>query len=209
MGKGDKRRNRKPLDLPALKPAPKPKKRGRARMAQLNAERDPRRTALSARARMMGMTDTEIDRDEMRTAALGEAAGRALYLGCPPDAARRWGVYAGLTAAEARYSRTVLGKNLHAKCAKIEMMPERFEARQDDMPDLRSEDERHRDAVNSWMRWQGYVGQLSSFQQTAIWAIVRGRIEPVHDAKLTQPGKLFVDAMGALADVVDGQSGTP
>lgn len=207
MGKGDRRNKvkQKPLSLPGLAPTPRPKKRGKARMTEIAREQDPQRVVLSARARMMGKENTVQNRSDMRTQALGEAAGRAIYLACDEDeAAKLWDVYAGLTATEARYSRLVLGKSLHAKCAKIEMMPERFETREDDSPDLRSEDERHRDAVNAWARWRGYIGHLHSHQQNAIWAIARDRVQPLSEAKLTQPGRLFVEALRALAEVVDG-----
>lgn len=82
-------------------------------------------------------------------------------------------------------------------------MPERFETREDDKPDLRSEDERHRDAVNDWMRWRGYVGQLRSDQQFALFEVVRGRAEPVVEAALTRAGERFVDALKELAVIVD------
>lgn len=78
-------------------------------------------------------------------------------------------------------------------------MPERFETREDDKPDLRSEDECHRDAVNDWMRWRGYIGQLRSDQQFALFEVVRGRAEPVVEAELTRGGGgRSVDALRAL-----------
>ena len=196
--KAAKRRAKKAL--PELAAVPKPKKRGKARMAEI--DREPQRVALETRARLMGMTDT----NAMRSQALGEAAGRAIYLKHQPDAAARlWDTYAGLTATEQRYARLVLGKSLHAKTAKIETMPERFETRDDDQTDLRSEDERHRDATNAWMRWRGYIGHLSSYDQSAIFCVVRGRNEPVVDAKLTKAGIDFVTALERLADVVDSR----
>lgn len=69
-------------------------------------------------------------------------------------------------------------------------------------PDLRSEDERHRDAVNDWMRWRGYIGQLRSDQQFALFEVVRGRVEPVVEAELTRAGERFVGALRMLAAAV-------
>lgn len=178
-------------------------------MTEITHERDPQKTVLQARARMLGKEDTAQARQEMRSQALGDAAGMALYLSADPDDMQRlYGVYARLTTTEHRYSRLVLGKSLHAKCAKIEMMPERLEARADDTPDHRSEDERHRDAVNAWERWRGYVGQMISGQQNDLWAVIRGRVEPIREARVTKAGLDFVAAVGVLADIVDRDSGT-
>ena len=199
--KAAKRRAKKAL--PSLSPVPRPKKRGRERMAEIQREghdRNPQQTALEARARMMGVKDLSA----MKAQALGEAAGRAIYLSHEPDdAAKLWDVYARFTATEERYASLVLGKGLHAKTAKIETMTERFETRDDDSPDLRTEDERHRDASNAWARWRGYLGHLSAFDQNAIMCVVRGRNEPVKDGKVTQTGQDFVQAVERLADVVD------
>lgn len=208
MGKGDRRGKAKQelADAVALAPVPRKEKDGKStrakRTAQKLSERDPQKAALQARARMMGVDDTVRNRQAMRSQALGEAAGRAIHIGCDPDTAERlWRVYADFTATEERYARTVLGKGLHAKTAKIETMPERFETRPDDRLDLRDEDQRHRDAVNAWMRWRGYIGQLHSHEQHAIFAVVRGRVEPVVDAALTQPGKRFVEAIEKLSEI--------
>lgn len=208
MGKGDRRGKSKkqPLDLPGLAPTPRPKKRGKARMAEISQERDPQRTVLSARARMMGQEDTVQNRQNMRSQALGEAAGRAIYLACDEEeAAKLWSIYAAFTAIEARYAKVVLCKSLHAKGTRIEMMPERFETRADDKPDLRSEDERHRDAVNDWMRWRGYIGQLRSDQQFALFEVVRGRVEPVVETELTRAGGRFVFSLKVLSVLLEAQ----
>jgi len=206
MSKAQKRRNRKKarMALPELAGVPKrqQKKRGRQRMAQIQheSERDAQKTALEARARMVGAKDL----DAMRSQALGEAAGRAIYLFADKDAAQRlWTVYAGLTAAEERYARTILGKSLHAKCAKIEIAPERFEARPDDQPDLRSEDERNRDTINAWARWRGYLGCLPSVMQSDFWAVARGRVEPIQDGAITSSGHRFLGALTKLTEYVD------
>lgn len=73
------------------------------------------------------------------------------------------------------------------------------------MLDLQSEEARHLDAVNDWMRWLGYIGQLRSDQQYALFEIVRGRVEPVVEAELTRAGERFVDALSLLVVVVEGR----
>ena len=203
MGKGDKR-NRKKFEV-ALAPVPKAKARGRKRMEQIQQEkpdRTPARTALEARARQMG--HKESDWRIMQFQALGEPAGQALFLShTVEDALKLWTVYAGLTASEARYHRVCLGKSMAAKVAKIEFLPERFEARDDDQPDLRDEDEKHRDAANSWDRWRGHFNQLGLGDRTIIQSVSRGWIDPVIDGIVTARGKEFVTAVEKLSKVVD------
>lgn len=82
-------------------------------------------------------------------------------------------------------------------------MPDWFRTREDDRSDLRTEDGRHRDAVNYWMRWRGYIWQLRSDQQLALFGVVRGRVEPVVEAELTRAGERFVGALKELSAVVD------
>lgn len=211
MGKGSGTRARaRKLEarkaLPELAAVPRREADGKTtrkkRTAALRADRKPCKTALQARARMMGK-DVR-DAEEMRHQALGEPAGRAIFSVLEGrDAARLWDVYAGLTAAEARYAKIVLGVPINAKVAKIEFLPERMETNADDALDLRSDDEKHRDAVNSWMRWRGYVQHLDSRRQAAIWDVVRGRTEPMKDGKVTASGGVLVLALRDLAEVVD------
>ncbi|TNE54818.1 MAG: hypothetical protein EP341_05655 [Sphingomonadales bacterium] len=170
------------------------------RTAAGKREKAPDRVALEARARQMGSDDVEA----MRSQALGEAAGMAIHLLSSGDKANMlWGAYSGLTAAEARYHRVVLGVQMTAKVSKIETMPETFEARPDDNPDLRSEDERHRDASNSWASWLAIFNRLSLGERAIIQAVSRGWCEPVKDGKITDRGREFVQAVAALADEVD------
>jgi len=171
-------------------------------MAEIKADPDAERTVLQARARQMGVEPK--DMTDMRKEALGEPAGRAIYLMHSGDHAHRlWETYKGFTAAENQYARRYLGLSLHAKTAKIEMMPETFEARADDQPDLRSDEERDRHTVNRWMQWRGYIMRLPARQQTAIFDVAYGRAEPIDAGQLTPQGRRFVEAMGELAKVIE------
>lgn len=202
MGKGDRKKKQ---PLPRLATVPRPKARGRKRMEQIGREkieRNPARVALEVRAQQMGRS--KADWRAMAAQALGDPAGQALHLAHDPEkAARLWSAYTGLTAAESRYHRTCLGKSMAAKVAKIEFLPETFEARDDDQPDLRDEDERHRDAANAWNRWLGYFNSLGLADRSIIQAVSRGWCEPVRDGTLTDKGRDFVAAVEKLADVVD------
>ncbi|WP_424974251.1 hypothetical protein [Dinoroseobacter sp. S124A] len=174
------------------------------------AERDPQKTAIEARKRHSGNKD----KDAMRHPAYGEPAGQALMAICGADEAETlWGTYKALTAAQDKYHRRILGKGLHPKTAKLEMMPDVVESRPDDQPDLRSEDERDRDTVNAWMRWQGHLGCLPASHRLSIYQTRTDQVQVMgsdFDAKkekivavVTGQGRRFVEAMRALQVVVD------
>ncbi|AHD02940.1 hypothetical protein [Leisingera methylohalidivorans] len=211
MGKGSETRARaRKLEarraLPGLAPVPRRERDGNStrskRTAEVKAEAAADVAGLKVRARQMGADPNDLP--AMRAQALGEAAGQAIYMRhSGAEAAKLWDIYAGLTAAEARYAKIVLGVPIHARVAKVEFLPERLETCADDDLDLRSEEEKHRDAVNAWMRWRGYVQNLSAHHQSAIFAVVRGRKDPVREAALTPAGKRFLDALKLLAEVVD------
>ncbi|WP_424967323.1 hypothetical protein [Dinoroseobacter sp. S375] len=211
--KGAKRRARKSnkADLPELAPVDRKQPNGRLRRdTDYVAERDPQKTVIEARKRHSGNKD----KDAMRHPAYGEPAGQALMASCKGDEAETlWGTYKALTAAQDNYHRRILGKGLHPKTAKLEMMPDVVEARPDDQPDLRSEDERDRDTVNAWMRWQGHLGCLAAHHRLSIHETRSDQVQvmgAVVDAKnerivavVTGQGKRFVEAMRALQVFVD------
>lgn len=201
--KAAKRRAKK--QLPDLAPVERREKKsqGRARMQEIKQEREGEamRTVLEARARHMGRSADKLS--EMRTAALGEPAGRAIYKAHDGErAAELWRAYAGLTAAEAVYMRHYLGLRLHAKTAKVEYLIEIFETRPDDRPDLRDEEQKSRDASNNWARWRGYLMQLPRYHQQRIFDVAYGATEPMAEGKLTSYGRDFVESVERLAEAV-------
>ena len=220
MGKGDKPRAKArkaefKRAMPTLPEVKRPMKRGRARMEQIKDDQGEASVVLKARARMAGVTlRPEIKKNgeknheaiksnnaklaKMRSQSLGEAAGIALHLSLPGhEAARLYAHYAGLTAAEDRYHRSI-GKSIHAKTAKIEMMPERVETRADDTPDLRTQDERDEAAKSAWRRWDGLLDAIGLMHRSSIDTARMGFAELVVDGSVTVHGKRFVAAMIAL-----------
>lgn len=199
------KRRAKKAQMPELAQAPRKHKDGRKkRKAGHVADSNPCLTVLEARARHMGKAGRA---GEMKHPALSEAAGQAIFATLGAEAAEKaWEAYAGLTAAEASYHRYYTGLRLNAKTAKIEMAPERFEARADDRPDLRSEEDRARDAVNRWMRWRGLVMHLPSHQQEAIFDAAYGRCPQMDGGKPTGAGERLAWACDALAKVVEKQA---
>lgn len=204
--KGEKRRFKK-LAMPNLTLVPRRKKRGRARMEEIKAEPDAQMTVLAARARLSGMSPKDIT--EMRDPAYGEDAGMAILAIHKGDNAKRlWAAYRDFTAAEATYAKYYLGLRLHAGTLKLELLPDDFEVRPDDKLDLRSEEERSRDAASAWMHWQGLIMRLPCYQQAAIYHVSYGRAKPMDAGKITDSGRRFVAAMERFAEVVDCANGT-
>ena len=199
--KGAKLRAKK--EMPGLAPVDRREKDGRVRRStRPDYERSPEDKVLRARARHMGKPEQK--KSKMKSEALAFAAGRAIYsLHEGKPAARLWEAYTRLTDAEARYLKHSTGLSLYAKTARLEYLPERFESRADDSPDLRTDDEKFQDASNKWMYWRGLVMHLPSFQQTIIFDIAYGRVDPMDGGEITPYGGRFVEALEKFADVVD------
>ena len=196
--KGAKRRAKK-AKLPDLASVPKKQPNGRTRRkAGELAERNPTRTVMEARARQ---TSGKVA--DMNNPAFCEPAGQAIYAFLEPDCRKdAWDAYAGLTLAEAVYHKHYTGQKLHAKTAKIEMAPERFEARADVQPDLRTEEERSKDAANRGMRWRGYLMQLRPEEQKAILDAAYGRVAPMDAGLVTGAGERLAYACDRLAEKI-------
>lgn len=163
---------------------------------------DPQRTVLDARCRVMGKKSTRDTRSAMRMQMAGDPAGQAILIGSRngEEAKRLWRCFCLLDAADARYHARILGTSRHAKCGKVEYMPERFEARTDDVMDARTATERDHDTINAWMRWHGHVGQLVSHERQAIWDGVYLRGDLQRQGTLTTMGTAFVAALRVLTD---------
>lgn len=160
---------------------------------------DPQKTVREARARQTGRPEKEVVKP-----IYCEQAGRAIMDGAKDrdEAGRMWSRFSDFDRADAIYATRVLGKHRFPNVAKMEFLPNRVEADPDEKPDLRSEDEKHRDAVNAWMTWQGYLGRLHAFQRSSIVRAAR-QMDTLHDGGITVHGQSFVAAMRALCDVVD------
>lgn len=167
--------------------------RDEATTAPREPQEDPRAVAIAARIRA-GAPNA----DEAQRPMWGEAAGQAIAQQAPAEAAELWDTFKRVDAADDAYARRFTGIRRFPNVAKLEMMPERFETRDDDRPDSRTPDEKDRDAVNDWMRWQGMLGRLSRDQHTVIVDAMRHRARLMHGGKPTVAGKAFVAAMQAL-----------
>lgn len=169
------------------------------RQAGAQVNEDPRETVKEARARAMGREATDL----MLSPMFCEEAGRAIAIGAKADAQVLWAVFLGCDKAEHTYFARIIGRPRFPNISKLEHMPERLETRDDDNPDTRSDDEKHRDASNTWMRWQGYLGQIPRHQRRAIQRASWHQDELHKGGRLTVHGEAFVAAVRSLADVVE------
>ncbi|WP_449043741.1 hypothetical protein [Paracoccus versutus] len=186
-----------PEGLPELAPIERrnqPRRNGRF----VKVNEDPRKVVLNKRCRDMGLGENRDNRRLMSSPMLEDPAGQVIYLEAGSDAARLWQTFCKLDAADAVYHARVLGRSRHAKCGKVEFMPERLETRPDDETDYRSDDEKYRGAVNNWMRWHGLVGCLAGHEQSAIWDGIYLRCEMHKGGKATTRGTAFVAALRML-----------
>ncbi|MDD9727216.1 hypothetical protein PVV74_17280 [Roseovarius sp. SK2] len=176
-------------------------------MEELKADPEAERTVLEARARHTGHTG---DKTEMRNPALGEAAGQAIYAvhggtvrrdsnGNEIDVAKSlWTTYKGCSDAYRRYLSVCIGASVHAKTAKLEMLPERFEVEESLHYDDRSDDERHRHAADKWGEWKVALDAIGLGHSSEIFSAMHGWGELVDNGTVTKAGKRFVEAVETL-----------
>ena len=97
--------------------------------------------------------------------------------------------------------RHVVCKPRFPNVSKMEFLPERLEARPDDRPDLRTDDEKVRDARNSRRERQEHMKELRTWERMAINRAVR-RMDDLHiGGDLTKRGIMFLAAIRSLAEV--------
>lgn len=204
-----KRRHKKAAQesgLPEIAPSRKRTAKGqysRAGQDLTDGKEDPRKTVLSKRCRDMGREVNRENRLALSAQIMGDEAGQAISIGAPRDAARLFKTFTDFDNADERYHRRILGRSRHAKCGKVEFMPERFEARDDETTDTRTEEEKDRAAVNAWMAWHGLLGHLERHEHTSIHdgMYLRGALHK--GGVLTTKGAAFVAALRVLADVAE------
>ena len=158
---------------------------------------DPRNVSIMARARIMFAIPGEAMLDEM----LVEPAGQAIHLGAKDadEAKKLWALFKRIDSADDGYHWRILGRSRFPSVSRLEMMPERFETRADDRPDLRTEDEKVRDTKIAWSRWQALLWRLGQYHAYTIQNAMRhsGPVM-VLGGKLTTAGQAFVAALRSL-----------
>lgn len=203
--KAQARRNRrkwKAQQLPELAPIERneqPRHKGRF----IRSEEDPQKTARTARLRQLPGGDTGKHKDDALAPLLGCPMGFVILTERRRDVASAlWDVWQAYCAAERTYRLRILGLSGEPKGASLEMTPETISTNPDEKPDLRSEDEKDRDASNNWMRWQGYLGCIPKEQASLLRRAEKGTCRPLwQDCAPTQTGMAALAALEALAEV--------
>jgi hypothetical protein len=202
-----KKRNRRKNVTDGLGLAETPKRDRKGCFVERSRQQpeDAQKTVRDARARQMKVKAE----DWVLAPEFGFDAGRAIYDEAidKKEAEALWQLFLEYEKAESVYYGRVIGRPRFAKVAKIEFIHERFETRADDVPDLRGEDERHRDAVNGWMRQQGYIGCLHGHERQAINRAAWQQDELYRDGATTVHGKGFVKALRTLRVCVERMRG--
>lgn len=160
---------------------------------------DPRNVVQFARMRLHGLS-----KEAAMSIMASEQAGLAIHLGARDEDERGklWAIFTRYDGADETYFRRIIGRPRFANVTKMEYLPETFETRPDDRPDARSDDEKDRDAVNGWMRWQGKLGCLDRSESWIITKAARQTCPAlVTGGRLTTTGAAFVAAMRMLRDV--------
>lgn len=205
--KGAKRRAkkaRKALEGHELAETPKRQPNGQKRQ-RADAPNDPQKTALQARVRQFGGKDTKTGRKALSDEFCGSQIGLVMKATCgDAECQRLWQTFRAWCAAEDQYRRRYLGQCEHAKGAAIAMVPDRLETDTSHSVDLRDPEQRDRDAVQTWMRWQGNLGKLSRQHMAALHDARLERVVLWRDCEPTARGLVALDALKALHKIVGG-----
>lgn len=171
----------------------------RERMEAVEIDR-PLDTVMHARARQMGYKPS----DALLSPMLCEQAGQAIRIGAKTadEARNMWDTFCAFDGVHERYCRCVLNTSRHPPVSKMEFMPERMETRADDRPDLRTEDEKIRDARNAMSEWDDNLSKLQRWDEKIIRSVSR-QCETLHvNGDLTNAGISFINAMRQLVEVL-------
>lgn len=207
MGKGDRRRKATPPGISdlAVKPRREQPRRG-GRFARADPEIS--NVALDARCRAFGIAPSPSAREAMRGPEAGSPIGMVLMRLCRDGAevSRLWTVWQGWCSAERVYRSRYIGQTGDPKGASLPVLPEPLQTDQNHTVDTRTGDERDRDAVNGWMRWQGYLGHLSGARQGLLHGARNGSWTLWDNCCPTRDGFALLAALRHLADVVEGKA---
>lgn len=166
---------------------------------------EPQRTALQARVRHFGGEDTQKGRAALSDDFCGSQIGFVMKAKCSNDEAKRlWQMFRAWCAAEDQYRRRYLGQSEHPKGAAIAMVPDRMETDTGHSVDLRTAEQRDRDAVRAWMQWQGHLGRLGKADRLALQDMRLERVDLWRDKAPTSRGLAALEALRALHLVVEG-----
>lgn len=170
---------------------------GHGRERRAKPVEDPRKVVMDARRNM-----TRSPKGDILHPIYSHPCGRVIEATARDwdEAIALWAVFDSLDRADDARARHVVGRSRFPTCTKLEYLTERFEARPDDRPDTRTDDEKARDASNAWARWSALLARLPRYHRGAIISAMRALSEVIRDNRVTLDGALFVKAMRGLRD---------
>lgn len=204
MGKGDRRGKTKPAGIPSLAPI-KPGRANPRDRRGTNKPDDAPRVALASRIHHFSDAPaTKDERDRARAQHMGCHIGWIMQREMPKEVPRLWRTWQAWCQAEETYMVRIIGAVAHPKGASIAVIPEKIETDTGHSVDLRTADERDRDAVKAWMRWRGYLGHLTSREIEALHQARREDGPCIwRNRKPTKHGLFTLAALDRLSVVVD------
>lgn len=195
--------------LPELAPIKRRDPQARQNGRFVRQEEDPCITALNARCARLGIAADQKGRDIVKGQHMCCDIGFCLEAICRPDErSKLWDVFHRWTRAEVTYRVRYIGQREQPASAALMMVHDRIETDPSLTVDVRDDDQRDRDAVNGWMRWQGFLGHLPKEQVSILHCARRGDGPALwQDKKPTAFGKLAVEALRGLADISERKRG--
>lgn len=190
------------ITLAGQPPIPQPVRAGRR--SDLEAARSAHETALSARARHLGRPSTDEGLKAVSGPEYGCAVGAAI-MADQIDAGQQsdlWQAVCHIRRVWLAYDRAVGAPSRHAKCLRILAPTEAMEATASSpAPDMRSPEDRERQAVAAWMALRGWMAHADHAAQSAAIAHIVDVVEaPLRDYQAVKR---------ALLCVVEGIKGLP
>lgn len=166
-----KRRKQKLAELRGIERKDQPRENGRF----VRVEDDPRKTALEARERILGICTIGKGRNGALDPLISSPMGCVIHHQSKKQAAARlWAVWQAYCVAERSYRLRYLGQSGHPKGASIQMVSEKVQTEQSPKIDVRTQEEKDAQAVRTWMKWQGLLGMLSTDRASALRQAERG-----------------------------------
>ncbi len=206
MGKGDRRGKVKPQGIPDLAPTKTRGKQAREKGRFVKPQEDAARVALTARCHHYTATAaTKEERDKAKAPHMGCHIGWVMQHEAPKDVPRLWRIWQAWGQAEDTYARRIIGRTPLPQGSNMAAIPDKLETDTGHTVDLRTSDEKDRDAVKAWMRWRGYLGHLSADEATALHGARKDTGKALwRDRKPTRHGVATLAALVHLCDVVEG-----
>ena len=207
MGKGDHRGKKhrklaKVIGLPSLAPVKSSRKKRGDGGKFTGPQEDARLTALNARCRHNGMAETDDNRRTVSHPAYEGHATRVL-MKAGRDSERLLDLWSRIDAAHAAYFLHVLNRPRFPNVGRMEILPEPFEARPDDRPDLRTPEEKASHAKAAWSRWRNMFRTMTGHERVMIDDGIYGVREFVRDGRTTTSGLAFVAALRVVHGMVE------